>query len=48
MIDEPVLERLRLLPLYGFRDIYAYTNFGLTAAAERVAARVRQRLGKPF
>ena len=33
-----VLERLRLLPLHSFRDIYAYTNFGLTAAAEAVAA----------
>jgi CubicO group peptidase (beta-lactamase class C family) len=33
-----VLERLRLLPLHGFRAIYAYTNFGLTAAAESVAA----------
>lgn len=33
-----VLERLRLLPLHGFRDVYAYTNFGLTAAAEAVAA----------
>jgi CubicO group peptidase (beta-lactamase class C family) len=33
-----VLERLRLLPLHGFRDNYAYTNFGLTAAAESVAA----------
>jgi CubicO group peptidase (beta-lactamase class C family) len=33
-----VLERLRLLPLHSFRDIYAYTNFGLTAAAESVAA----------
>lgn len=32
-----VLERLRLLPLGGFRDSYAYTNFGLTAAAEAVA-----------
>jgi len=32
-----VLERLRLLPLGGFRDSYAYTNFGLTAAAEGVA-----------
>lgn len=32
-----VLERLRLLPLDGFRDRYAYTNFGLTAAAEAVA-----------
>ncbi|WP_425908398.1 serine hydrolase [Nitrobacter sp. TKz-YC02] len=33
-----VLERLRLLPLRGFRDVYAYTNFGLMAAAESVAA----------
>jgi len=33
-----VLERLRFLPLHGFRDVYAYTNFGLTAAAESVAA----------
>lgn len=32
-----VLERLRLLPLTSFRDSYAYTNFGLTAAAEAVA-----------
>lgn len=32
-----ILERLRLLPLAGFRDSYAYTNFGLTAAAEGVA-----------
>lgn len=32
-----VLERLRLLPLNGFRDTYAYSNFGLTAAAESVA-----------
>ena len=33
-----VLERLRLLPLDSFRNHYAYTNFGLTAAAESVAA----------
>ena len=33
-----ILERLRLLPLNAFRDSYAYTNFGLTAAAEAVAA----------
>ena len=33
-----VLERLRYLPLASFRDSYAYTNFGLTAAAESVAA----------
>lgn len=32
-----VLERLRQLPLAPFRDSYAYTNFGLTAAAEAVA-----------
>ncbi len=33
-----VLERLRWLPLGAFRDDYAYTNFGLTAAAEATAA----------
>lgn len=33
-----VLERLRHLPLAPFRISYAYTNFGLTAAAEAVAA----------
>lgn len=33
-----VLERLRFLPLDRFRDHYAYTNFGLTAGAEAVAA----------
>jgi CubicO group peptidase (beta-lactamase class C family) len=33
-----VLERLRFLPLHSFRDEYAYTNFGVTAAAEAVAA----------
>lgn len=32
-----VLERLRELPLAPFRISYAYTNFGLTAAAEAVA-----------
>ncbi len=32
------LERLRHLPLAAFRDDYAYTNFGLMAAAEAVAA----------
>ncbi|TYC75644.1 serine hydrolase [Stappia sp. BW2] len=32
-----ILERLRLLPLAPFRISYAYTNFGLTAAAEAVA-----------
>jgi CubicO group peptidase (beta-lactamase class C family) len=33
-----ILERLQLLPLRGYRDTYAYTNFGLTAGAEAVAA----------
>lgn len=32
-----VLERLRQLPLDPFRISYAYTNFGVTAAAEAVA-----------
>jgi CubicO group peptidase (beta-lactamase class C family) len=32
------LERLRYLPLAPFRSSYAYTNFGVTAAAEAVAA----------
>ncbi|GAA1660570.1 serine hydrolase [Mycolicibacterium murale] len=32
-----VLDRLRELPLDPFRISYAYTNFGLTAAAEAVA-----------
>ncbi|MFD7624751.1 serine hydrolase [Streptomyces sp. NPDC059851] len=32
-----VLDHLRLLPLSPFRASYAYTNFGLTAAAEGVA-----------
>jgi CubicO group peptidase (beta-lactamase class C family) len=38
------LERLRYLPLAPFRNSYAYTNFGLTAAAEAVAAAA----GKPW
>ncbi|HEY4353536.1 MAG TPA: serine hydrolase [Paraburkholderia sp.] len=33
-----ILERLRYLPSHGFRNSYAYTNFGLTAAAISVAA----------
>jgi len=33
-----VLQRLRFLPLHPFRHSYFYTNFGLTAAAESVAA----------
>jgi CubicO group peptidase (beta-lactamase class C family) len=36
------LERLRSLPLAPFRDSYAYTNFGVTAAAEAVAAAARK------
>ncbi len=32
-----VLDRLALLPQHPFRAHYAYTNFGLTAAAEAVA-----------
>ena len=32
-----ILKRLRFLPLAPFRAHYAYTNFGLTAAAEAVA-----------
>ncbi|WP_428927226.1 serine hydrolase [Marinibacterium sp. SX1] len=32
-----VLDRLHLLPHHAFRTQYAYTNFGLTAAAEGVA-----------
>ena len=34
---EQILRKLRLLPLAAFRDSYAYTNFGLTAAAEAAA-----------
>ena len=33
-----ILQRLRFAPLHAFRNEYAYTNFGLTAAAEAVAA----------
>ncbi len=34
---QTILERLRLQPLTPFRASYAYTNFGMTAAAEAVA-----------
>ncbi|MFF5446440.1 serine hydrolase [Streptomyces sp. NPDC012888] len=34
-----ILDHLRLAPLTPFRASYAYTNFGLTAAAEAVARR---------
>lgn len=33
-----ILQRLRYLPLDPFRGSYAYTNFGVTAGAEAVAA----------
>ncbi|MBY4596949.1 serine hydrolase [Ottowia caeni] len=36
-----VLERLRYMPLDGFRTKYAYTNFGLTAAGVGVAAKAQ-------
>jgi CubicO group peptidase (beta-lactamase class C family) len=39
-----VLEHLKQLPLNPFRISYAYTNFGLTAAAEAVA----ESAGKPW
>ncbi len=39
-----VLERLKYLPLAPFRNSYAYTNFGVTAAAEASAAAA----GKPW
>ena len=39
-----VLDHLRSLPLDPFRISYAYTNFGVTAAAEAVAAAA----GKPW
>ncbi|WP_030519948.1 serine hydrolase [Nocardia rhamnosiphila] len=38
-----ILQRLRMLPLAPFRDSYAYTNFGLTAAAIAVADASKQR-----
>ncbi len=41
---QQVLERLKYLPLAPFRISYAYTNFGVTAAAEAVAAAA----GKPW
>ncbi|MGD9862740.1 MAG: serine hydrolase [Pseudodonghicola sp.] len=37
-----VLERLAQLPQHAFRAHYAYTNFGLTAAAEAVAVAAGQ------
>jgi len=41
-----ILYRLRYARLHSFRDEYAYTNFGLTAAAEAVA-RHRTPTGRP-
>lgn len=35
-----VLDRLRYLPLTPFREVYAYTNFGLTAGGEAVATAI--------
>lgn len=51
-----ILARMRFLPLEPFRAQYLYTNFGLTAAAEAVAAAAgtpwpelsRQRLYEPL
>jgi CubicO group peptidase (beta-lactamase class C family) len=37
-----ILERLKYLPLDSFRNNYAYTNFGITAAAEAVAAAAKK------
>lgn len=34
---EEILSRLHLIRLDGFRDVYAYTNYGLTAAAVAAA-----------
>jgi CubicO group peptidase (beta-lactamase class C family) len=39
-----ILQRLKYLPLDSFRNSYAYTNFGIQAAAEAVAAAA----GKPW
>ena len=36
--QQQIFERLRLLPLNPFRAVYNYTNYGLTASAESVAA----------
>jgi CubicO group peptidase (beta-lactamase class C family) len=36
--QQQVFERLKYLPLNPFRAVYNYTNFGITAAAESVAA----------
>jgi CubicO group peptidase (beta-lactamase class C family) len=35
---QQVFDRLRLLPLNPFRAVYNYTNYGMTAGAESVAA----------
>lgn len=36
--QDQIIERLRFLPLEPFREAYEYTNYGLTAAGETVAA----------
>jgi CubicO group peptidase (beta-lactamase class C family) len=38
--QKTILEQLRYLPLMPFRASYAYTNYGLQAAAEAAAAKV--------
>ncbi len=43
--QQQVLDKLRLEPLNPFRITYEYTNFGLTAAAEAVAAASGDGLG---
>src|SRR6201995_1813449 len=40
---QQTLERLRYLPLAPFRNSYTYTNFGVTAAGEAVAAAAANR-----
>jgi CubicO group peptidase (beta-lactamase class C family) len=37
-----ILDRLKFLALDSFRNTYAYTNFGITAAAEAVAAAAKK------
>jgi CubicO group peptidase (beta-lactamase class C family) len=37
-----IIERLKFLALDSFRNTYAYTNFGITAAAEAVAAAAKK------
>ena len=39
---QQILDRMKFLPLDSFRNTYAYTNFGITAAAEAVAAAAKK------